>query len=107
MTKVGDALFAVAHWDEVPAAEPREDSTVVAIVRLAESGRSWFITAVYRTAEGMEVDGYEPGCQYSGRRGFHVPVAFFETAARANAESLLIQRLRTPTPLAELEDVAL
>lgn len=107
MTKVGDQLFAVAHWDELPTHERQDDSTVVAVVRLAQGGRAWFITAVHRSPEGVQLEGYEPGCQYSDERSFNVPVAFFEIAARANADTLLIQVLRTPLPLSEMEDVAL
>lgn len=105
MTTLGDALVTVAGRAPLQASRPAE-SVVIAIVRLAENGRAWFITSVHRTAEGMQVDGYEPGCEYSDERWFQVSSDFFEMAARANEDTLVVQVLEEPVPLAVLEDSA-
>lgn len=105
MTTLGDALVSVAGRGAIEPTRP-EESIVVAIIRLAENGRAWFITSVSPTSEGMRVDGYEPGCEYSDERWFQVSSDFFEIAARANQDRLIVQVLDEPIPLAALEDSA-
>lgn len=106
MTTVSDALFAVGNRYPTTCSQPNE-SNVVAILRLATSGRAWFVTGVCNTAKGVQVQGYEPGCQYSDERWFDVAVEFFESAARANEDNLMIEVLTEPVRLEMLEDVSL
>ncbi len=105
MLTLNDALSYVAR--EQRSATGEGDEFVVAIVRLAQSGRAWFIIAVHETPEGVQVLGYESGCPYSSDRLFRVRADFFDVAARANSDELSIEVLPRPVPLEMIEDVSL
>lgn len=97
-----DALSAITL---PPATQDDEhDRFVRVVVRLARSRRTWFITRAELTPGGMRAHGFESGCTHSSARWFTVPSDFFEVAARANAEDLVVDVLGEPTPLAALED---
>ena len=104
--KLSDALLSIAPTSSTHPATGVEQMVHV-IVRLAESKRAWFITAAQRTATGLLAVGFESGCIRSPGRWFKVTADFFEVAARANAEALLIEVLDPPTPLAMVEDTSL
>jgi hypothetical protein len=60
---------------------------------------------VQSTREGVHVVGYEPGCPHSaGSRWFRVASDFFEMAAQASEERVLVEILRDPVRLDMIED---
>jgi hypothetical protein len=77
---------------------------VLAVVRLARSRRTWFVTGASQTSGGLVIEGCEPGCIHSGARRFRVNLDFFEVSARASADELLVEVLVRPTPIGMLED---
>jgi len=86
---------------------PASDREVIAIIRLSNSRRSWFVTGVQRVEHELTVVGYTPGCPYSAGRWFSLRPDFFAVAAESVGDELEIKLLDTPTPLALLEDEAL
>jgi hypothetical protein len=101
-----DALRSIVPTSATHGAAGDED-TVRVVLRLARSRRTWFITGVERTATGLLAIGFESGCIHSPSRRFRVTSDFFEVAARASAEDLLIELLQRPIPLATIEDASL
>jgi hypothetical protein len=81
--------------------------SVVAIIRLRESRRSWFVTAVQQEEHTIEVVGYAPGCMHSAGSWFSLKPDFFEVAAAASGDRLEVELLKTPVALEVLEDESL
>src|SRR5688572_21770179 len=79
MTSTAEALRSIAR--PTPPAEPSPAAPIIAIVRLRESRRSWFITAVCERQFALEITGYAPGCMHSPGRWFSLQPDFFEVAA--------------------------
>jgi hypothetical protein len=102
---ISDELLFVAHRERPRTTD--DGDIVIAVVRLARSGRTWFITAVDETVNGVQVVGFESGCIHSPERWFRVSVDFFEIAARANADEVLVRALPEPIPLALMEDMSI
>jgi hypothetical protein len=105
MMNAMDALRALAR--PVPMEQHVPAAAVVAIVRLRESRRSWFVTAVHQQQHAIEIVGYTPGCMHASGRSFSLRPDFFERAATASGDQLDIEFLKTPVPLEMLEDDSL
>lgn len=107
MLNLNDALRRIAQ-SELPDGPRSSASRVVAIVRLSETGRAWFVTGVQHASERLYVAGYDPGCLHSfGERWFLVAAEFFEMAARATEEQVTVEVLPSPVPLGLIEDPAI
>jgi len=104
MTNDMEALLTLAR---TASPEPADASPVVAIIRLADSRRSWFVTAVRQRNQGLEVVGYAPGCQHRSGGWFCLDPRFFEVAAAATGDRVLVEFLKTPVALDTLEDESL
>lgn len=100
-----EALLSLAR--PVPLDTRGTTASVVAIIRLSESRRSWFVTAVQRRGYAIEIVGYAPGCEHTAGRWFSLQPDFFEVAAAASGDKLQVELLKTPVPLEMLEDEAL
>ena len=97
-----DALRVLAETAVRASSATSED--VLAVVRLARSQRTWFITGASSTSGRLVIEGCEPGCIHTASRRFQVDVEFFEVSARASADELLVEVLGQPTPIGMLED---
>jgi hypothetical protein len=105
MMNATEALLSIAR--PVPPETPGPSASVVAIIRLCESRRSWFVTAVQRRGYAIEVVGYAPGCMHSAGSWFSLGPDFFEVAAEASGDRLEVELLKNPVPLNMLEDESL
>jgi hypothetical protein len=105
MTNTTEVLLSIARPG--PLETPGWSASVVAIIRLCESRRSWFVTAVERRDQTIEVVGYAPGCMHSAGRWFSLQADFFEVAAAASGDRLEVELLKTPVTLDMLEDESL
>jgi hypothetical protein len=105
MTNAIETLMSIARPTRL---ETRGTTgSVVAIIRLCESRRSWFVTAVQREERTIEVVGYAPGCAHSSGIWFSLGLDFFEVAAAASGDRLEVELLKTPIALELLEDESL
>lgn len=105
-----EALLSIARQRPLETSDHEstdDNAGVVAIVRLASSRRSWFVTEVRRTGCSIEVVGYAPGCMHSAGDWFSLQADFFEIAATASGDQLEVEVLETPVPLEMLEDESL
>ena len=84
-------------------AEPAEVSTVVAIVRLVGSRRSWFVAGVV----GDEAVVYSPGCHHGHGGWFRLPLGWFEAAAAAIGDRVSVELVVPPVALDDLVDESL
>lgn len=100
-----EAFLSIAQTGAHPQQTPA--CPVVAIVRLSESRRSWFITGVRRQDLEIQVLGFSPGCLHSAGNWFSLEPDFFELAAEASGDELEIRLLDEPIPLEQLEDESL
>lgn len=105
MTNAMEVLLSIARPELLET--PESAASVVAIIRLCESRRSWFVTAVQRREHTIEVHGYAPGCMHSAGRWFSLQPDFFEVAAAASGDQLEVNLLKTPVALEMLEDESL
>jgi len=105
MTNATEALSSIAL--QVPPEEPASAAVVIAIVRLRDSRRSWFVTAVHQREYALEIVGYAPGCMHSAGCWFSLQPDFFEIAATASGDQVDVEILTTPVPLGMLEDESL
>lgn len=105
MMNATEALLSITR--PVPHETRGRTAHVVAIIRLCESRRSWFVTAVQRRGYAIEVVGYAPGCMHAAGSWFSLEPDFFEVAAAASGDRVEVELLKTPVPLEMLEDESL
>jgi hypothetical protein len=105
MMNATEALLSLAR--PIPRETRGPTASVVAVVRLSESRRSWFVTGVQRRGSAIEIAGYAPGCMHSAGSWFSLTPDFFEVAAAASGDRVEVELLKTPVPLEMLEDESL